>query len=214
MAFKLPVNWLWIGLIIVLIIIVLVKRKIPFLRGWAGERYVKRSLTTLDQNEYKILNNLLLPTRGVLRTTQVDHVVVSRTGIFCIETKAHSGWIFGDARQEHWTRVMFHIKEKFYNPLLQNQTHVCAIEDLIKSKYPQAHVISLVAFTNADKLHITGTNAVGYDNEIVQKIKNYFTPIFTDAERDDVYNILRQANITDKNARKAHNHDVKSIVAQ
>lgn len=32
-------------------------------------------------------------------TTQIDHVLVSRFGVFVIETKDYKGWIFANAKQ-------------------------------------------------------------------------------------------------------------------
>jgi len=214
--FKATFFWAWFILkvfwpfwVVLIIFIIYFKLKLPFLRGWAGERFVKQQLAKLDQNEYKVLSNLLLPSKGVLKTTQIDHVVISKAGIFCIETKAHSGWIYGDADQEYWARYMFHVKEKFYNPLFQNHAHVLAIEDLIKPKYPQAKVFSLVIFTNAEKIKVSGTNSVGYCNKIIENIKSYVTPIFTDTERDDAYQILSRANVVDKQARGIHKQSIR-----
>lgn len=38
-------------------------------------------------------------------TTQVDHILVSRFGVFVIETKDFSGWIFASATDRTWTQV-------------------------------------------------------------------------------------------------------------
>ena len=63
-------------------------------RGWLGE--IKSTLTKkllLKSAHYIDLNNVTIPTpRG---TTQIDHVIVSRYGIFVVESKNMSGWIFG-----------------------------------------------------------------------------------------------------------------------
>ena len=59
----------------------------------------------LDPAHYKVLDNLLLPSNGNLNATQLDHVVVSNYGIFCIETKSYKGWIFGNANDKYWTQV-------------------------------------------------------------------------------------------------------------
>lgn len=43
----------------------------------------------LDSNEYKVINNLTINTdRG---TSPIDHVIVSKHGIFVIETKNYIG---------------------------------------------------------------------------------------------------------------------------
>ncbi|WP_339385147.1 nuclease-related domain-containing protein, partial [Vibrio paracholerae] len=37
-------------------------------------------------------------------TTQIDHIVVSKFGVFVIETKYMKGWIFGSKDQKQWTQ--------------------------------------------------------------------------------------------------------------
>ena len=147
-----------IGIIILLVVAPpLIKRLERYLIGKFGERFVSKKLLGLDAAHYKILNDLLLPSRGNLNTTQIDHVVVSNYGIFCVETKTYKGWIFGDVNQEYWTQVIYRHKDRFYNPLRQNYAHVKAVEELIRTKYPAAQFYSLIAFPDAEKLQISGT---------------------------------------------------------
>jgi hypothetical protein len=79
-------------------------------------------------------------------TTQVDHVLVSRFGVFVIETKDHKGWIFANAKQANWTQVLFKVKFKFQNPILQNFRHVRAVQDLLDF-LPTSAIRSVVVFT-------------------------------------------------------------------
>ena len=62
--------------------------KRPFLIGKRGENFVSRKLLELDSEHYKVLVDLMLPSLGNTNTTQIDHIVVSDFGIFCIETKS------------------------------------------------------------------------------------------------------------------------------
>ncbi len=57
---------------------------------------------------------------GRTRCTQLDHVVVSRFGVFVIETKNYRGWIFGSEKQPQWTQQIYRQKNRFQNPLHQN----------------------------------------------------------------------------------------------
>jgi len=157
--------------IVVLGIAIFVKWKMPVWIGRLGERFVSRKLHKLSQTHYRVLNNLMLPSQGNSSATQIDHVVVSNYGIFCIETKAYKGWIFGSANQEFWTQVIYRYKERFYNPLRQNFAHSKAIESLLGSERLKASIISLVAFPNAGKLKISGTDSVGYTRDVVKKSK-------------------------------------------
>ncbi|MCK9186908.1 NERD domain-containing protein [Candidatus Gracilibacteria bacterium] len=197
--------------IIFLGIAIFIKWKWPVWIGRSGEKFVSRKLHHLDPTHYRILNDLMLPSDGNSSATQIDHVVVSNFGIFCIETKAYKGWIFGNANQEHWTQVIFRFKDRFYNPLRQNFAHVKAVENLLGSKRLKSPIISLVAFPDADKLKISGTDSVGYTYDVVRKIANYTVSLYTDSERDEIFNLLASSNIVDKSLRKLHNAEVRGL---
>lgn len=198
---------------VLLIILVIFKTKLPYLIGRLGENFVTKKLLQLDPKTHKILNDLLLPSNGHLNATQIDHVVVSNFGIFCIETKSYKGWIFGNTNDEYWTQVIYKHKERFYNPLRQNYAHRKAVEDLVRAKYPKVSILSLIAFPDAEKLNISGPNSdlVYNASEIKTKIENYKNQTLTDTERDDIYNILVNANIQDKELRKLHNKGVRDL---
>jgi hypothetical protein len=216
--FKIILPIIIIGGILDILKTLISKKKLPKWRGRVGEHFVTRKLRVFDEPDYKldlihykILTDLLLPSRGNTSETQIDQVVVSNYGIFCIETKAYQGWIFGNANQEYWTQVIFRYKKRFYNPLRQNFAHVKAIEDLLGPQRLKAPIVSLVAFPYADKLKISGTDSVGYTRDIVRKIETYTNIVYVDAERDKIFELLKNANIVDKEVRNLHNKKVREL---
>ena len=95
-----------------------------------GERNVSLALRKYFKDpDYHLLNHITL--RYQDKTTQIDHILISRFGIFVIETKDHKGWIFANADHPTWTQVLFHSKFKFQNPIHQNHLHVKAVEQLL-----------------------------------------------------------------------------------
>jgi hypothetical protein len=202
---------IWIIIILGFVLIVWFKLKEPFLIGWAGESFVSRKLKKLDPVHYKVLNNLLLQSQGNSKTTQIDHIVVSNYGIFCIETKSYKGWIFGNANQDEWTQVFFKFKRRFYNPLRQNYAHIKAVEALLKSDFPNIRISGFVAFPHADKLKISDTDVVGHAKDVVNKISSFQTSIFSNIDCEKIASILTWANIKDKAQRKKHNRDVRAL---
>jgi len=59
-------------------------------KGARGERKVHNALKeVIEGPDYKVFSDLILPT--VRGTTQIDHLIISRFGIFVIETKNMSG---------------------------------------------------------------------------------------------------------------------------
>ena len=110
-----------------------------------GEVLVRNALIEhLKSNSWHLLNNITLQLEN--HTTQVDHILVSRFGIFVIETKHYKGWIFGDERSKEWTQVIWKRKFKFQNPMHQNYKHVKAIQDILDF-VPKEHITGIVVFT-------------------------------------------------------------------
>lgn len=117
-------------------------------RGDLGERMVAKSLLGLNQEHYKVFHDLYLPRPDGKGTTQVDHVVVSRYGIFVVETKYLNGWIFGDARRKLWNQSLYGHHSQFQNPLHQNRLHLQAVKVALRLRERQLH--SVVIFVEGD----------------------------------------------------------------
>ena len=94
--------------------------------------------------DWHLLNNVTLPTTD--GTTQIDHILVSRYGIYVIETKDYSGWIFGDLKSPQWTQVIYRQKFRFQNPLHQNFKHIRSVKKLLDF-LPEDQVKGVVIFT-------------------------------------------------------------------
>lgn len=94
--------------------------------------------------DYHLLNHVTLRLKD--GTTQIDHVLVSRFGIFVIETKDYKGWIFAGQDDRYWTQVLYRAKFRFQNPIRQNHRHVRAVQDLLEF-LPADVVHSVVVFT-------------------------------------------------------------------
>jgi hypothetical protein len=183
----------------------------PHIAGALGEKFVSDKLLGLDPTKYAVLNDLLLPSTGSLTTTQIDHVVVSNFGIFVLETKSFTGWIFGNAQQKYWTQVIYRYRKRFYNPLHQNYAHIKAIEAVIRRFYPTIPVIGFVVFPSASKIQVSNTSAVGYARDTVRKILSYKTMFISETEKADIVHILSAYNIRDKGFRNDHVRNVRSF---
>jgi hypothetical protein len=110
-----------------------------------GEAMLSDTIDSYFSRPYLLLNNVTLPTDE--GTTQIDHVLVADTGIFVIEAKHYSGWIFGEPSASQWTQTIYHHKSRFQNPLRQNYGHVKTLQALFS--LPEDHFHSVVVFTGA-----------------------------------------------------------------
>jgi hypothetical protein len=108
-----------------------------------GEALVAQAINSGLLGLHALLNNVTLKTAD--GTTQIDHILVAGTGIFVIETKHYTGWIFGRLGDGKWTQTFYKNKFRFLNPLLQNDGHLKALQALFT--LPESAFISLVVFT-------------------------------------------------------------------
>jgi restriction system protein len=143
-----------------------------------GEAAVRRMLTrNFTGPSYHLLNNLTLPFDG--GTTQIDHVLVSKSGIFVIESKHYRGWIFANASSPTWTQVIFKHKYTFQNPLRQNYKHIKAIQQLLDF-VPREHIHSLVVFTGDAKFKTERPKGVFDVTGLVQHIRQCTREVLTE----------------------------------
>lgn len=88
------------------------------LKGWFGEKKTALAIWWgLDEKVYSRCHDVIIPSRN--GTTQIDHLLMSRYGLFIVETKNMKGWIFGAEDQAKWTQVLYRQKHSFQNPLRQ-----------------------------------------------------------------------------------------------
>lgn len=100
--------------------------------GQQGEKRVAKLLKQgLKDEDFRLYRNLILPmdeiTEGTPALTEVDLVLLTHFGVFVIEVKNYSGWIFGGEKQAQWTQKIFTKQTRFKNPLHQNYKHCLAV---------------------------------------------------------------------------------------
>lgn len=180
----------------------------PTVVGAAGERRINWMLSRkLDARDYIILEDLTLPT--VSGTTQVDHIVLSRFGVFVIETKNMSGWIFGGKTQASWTQVMRSHKSQFQNPLRQNYHHIKVVQNLLGLRLEQLE--NLVAFvgTAVPKTEMPA-NVFWHKRDLLSYIASRKTVQFTEDEVLEFERKLRVGALeANKETRRAHVQHVR-----
>ena len=198
----------WTAIISILLIVSLIVLAIIWRRskGKRGEKHVAVFLSFLTKKEYRVINDLLLQTGG--HSTPIDQVVISVSGIFVIETKYYKGWIYGGENSEYWTQNIYGHKNQLRNPLWQNQGHIKAITRLL-SDPGMIPIYNIVAFSGQATLKLDRSLPVMYWRQVVPYIKRHREPQMSEAYADEIYNLLLEANVTDKEARKQHVKSVK-----
>ncbi len=174
-------------------------------RGRRGEAVVKSALLFNFPAEYKTLHNITLPTGD--GTTQIDHVIVSPYGVFCLETKTMQGWIFGSAEQRTWTQVIYKKKTQFQNPLRQNYKHTETIRSLLNLPKDQVH--SVIAFVGSATFKTTMPENVGTTHTCLAYINRFKTRLYPDEEVQRMVDTLQAGRL--EPTRATHRLHVQNL---
>ncbi len=203
--------FLIIGAVLFFSLIVFLGIKMPEIKGRAGENKVSSILNRLPKEKYIVIDDLLLKTtRG---TSQIDHVVLSEFGIFVIETKNYSGWIYGGENSEEWIKNVYGNKYNFRNPLKQNYAHVKALMEILKITN-QNVFIPIVAFSNQADIKVQSSKNILNFGDIKRCILSYQSPILNiDILRDYEAKLSSYKDYT-KDAKKEHVTEIKNETQQ
>ena len=155
-----------------------------FIGYWFG-RYRSRSFSFQNRGEalltseiqanfkapdFHLLNHITLKLKD--GTTQIDHILVSRFGVFVIETKTYKGWIFANPKQATWTQVLYRSKFRFQNPIFQNSLHVRAVERLLDF-LPAEAIKSAVVFTGQAEFKTDIPSGVYTIQEFIDYLRSF-----------------------------------------
>jgi len=183
-----------------------------FVKGWIGE--AAGALTQkvlLDQKIYTSIHNVTLQTNN--GTTQIDHVIVSKHGIFVVEAKNMDGWIFGDEKSPQWTQSLYGKKFRFQNPLHQNYRHTKVLEEFL-GVAPEK-LISIVMFWGECELktelppNVMTRGYIGF-------IKKQEAVVFSDSDVQQIIEALKVGMMSKGLIKSFHTHQthLQSLAAR
>ncbi len=185
--------------------------KSAWFKGIVGEFIVNVSAKLfLDKDKYHLIKNVTLPTED--GSTQIDHVFVSKFGVFVVETKNIKGWIFGSPNQKNWTQQIYKHKNKFQNPLHQNYKHTKVLGDLLGLNDSQ--IFSVVVFVGDSTFKTEMPENVTYGKGYIGFIKSKTQPIISEEEVEGIKNKIESGRLTPSfKINREHVKHVKTIVA-
>lgn len=170
--------------------------------GFFGELWTKKDLRRLSK-EYHVLNDIMIDVNGL--THQIDHIVVSKYGIFVIETKQYNGFITGEKYDAKWIRYVGKKKYYYTNPIRQNYGHILSLSELLnldKDKF-----IDIVSIPSAAKLKIKDDGEVVRYGKVMNKICSYKDEIISNV--NEIVEAILNSNIKDKQVKKEHVNTIK-----
>ena len=194
----------WILLVISILSSIFYKK----IRGFMGEFWVKTELNKLPQDKYIVLNNVMI--RSSKGSHQIDHIVISKYGIFVIEMKNYYGLITGDEYKEKWTQHLGKNKYYFNNPIHQNYGHIKALEELLQMD--ESKFISVICISNQAKVNVKAKNVTQLD--FLNKLIKSYTAEIINVNLNDIRNKIESNNIKDKEVRNEHVQNIRKNIKQ
>lgn len=176
----------------------------PIIIGYIGELLVRLRLKRLDESSYTVINDVLIKTAE--GTTQIDHIVVSESGIFVIETKHMTGKVYASDHAEHWKVYYGKRCRKLFNPFRQNYGHVKNLESLLSA--PEEAFKPILVFIKKSRLTLkrkeVKKNTLLYHTELVKHIRSVTDKCITPEQKLIYINQINAANI--RNSKNMHEH--------
>lgn len=184
--------------------------------GLLGEYYSAEVLERV-KGYHKLLLNCYLP-NGKKGTSETDIIFIHETGIYVLESKNYSGWIFGKEQDEKWCQVFPNKhKEFFYNPIKQNQTHIRVLQTHLDF-VPAESYKSVIVFSERcelKKITVNSQNVVVLKRNQLSKMINdeikKSKPVFTKEEIDRIYQILKPFSNATVEVKERHIQQVSSF---
>ncbi len=200
-------SWYLIPIAILVVIL-----KSAWFKGAIGEFIVNITAKIfLNKDEYHLIKNVTLPTED--GTTQIDHIIVSKYGVFVVETKNIKGWIFGSPNQKTWTQKIYKHSSKFQNPLHQNYKHVKILESLLGLNEQQIH--SVVVFVGDSTFKTKMPENVTYGGGYIRFIKSKNQPVLSEFEVKEIASKIELGRLTPSfKTHREHVKHAKHIVSE
>lgn len=184
--------------------------------GKHGEKLTERELkwVKLLGRKGKTLRNVYLPKENG-ETSEVDLIYITQKGIFVFESKNYSGWIFGDEKSRNWTAMLPNKqKNPFYNPILQNKTHLKWMRNYVGEDIP---LFSIVVFS--ERCELKKVTVESNDIWVIKRDQTYATvrdiwdknpDSVSDSKIEELYVSLKELTNVDKATKAAHIENIQN----
>lgn len=190
--------------------------KMRFDKGNYGEYLCYRYLRYFERRGAKFLYNCYLP-REKGKTTEIDVLMIYKSGIYVLESKNYSGWIYGAESSKNWTQTLpgktkAH-KEQFYNPIMQNSTHIKWLKNIVGSDICVHSIIVFSERCTLKKIDIVDRNIkVIKRNDLLRTVKKIDKKQNVEIKKDDIlrlYDKIYPYSQVDDKVKEKHIRDIK-----
>ena len=183
--------------------------------GRRGEKLTERELKKASARgcEGRVLRNAYIPKKNG-ETSEIDVLYLTEKGIFVIESKNYSGWIFGNEKDQKWTQSLPNgQKNRFYNPIRQNRGHIKWLRSYLGGDVPMFSIVVFSERCELKKITVTSDDVAVIKRPDLQKtIRQIWksAPSCMDEQQlDELYEKLEPLTHAKRATKKAHVEDIR-----
>ena len=183
--------------------------------GKHGEKLTERELKLVEflGRKGKTLRNVYIPKEDG-ETTEIDVMYITQKGIFVFESKNYSGWIFGDEKSQYWTAMLPNKqKNRFYNPVKQNRSHIKWLSKYVGENIP---LFSIIVFS--ERCELKKIEIESKDIKVIKRDRVYATvrdiwevskDLVSDKILEELYEKLKRLTNADEAVKAAHIENIE-----
>ena len=118
--------------------------------GINGEKIATQVLSTLPA-DYIVFQDVIVTYNN--KKSEIDNIVVGRSGVFIVEVKNHNSYIEGDLKDTYWTqhkvgRGGTPYTDEMYNPVKQVGTQIYRLANYLRQNGVNTYIEGMVYFVN------------------------------------------------------------------
>lgn len=171
----------------------------------------------------RIVSNLWIPKNENGDTCEIDMVLIHQKGIFVIENKNYTGFIYGSESDHNWCQMTGGQHYSFYNPIRQNRLHIRHLRHFLTDccnslgyEADGALYNSVITFNEGARLRIRKPSSkdvlVVNSSHIKRKLGwrlFWRRRIYTRKEVDQIWMLLKQQQNPTRKTIKKHVKELK-----
>jgi hypothetical protein len=193
--------------------------------GRQGEKMTAATLgwVSFCGRKGKVLLNVYVP-RENGETTEIDLLYLTQKGIFVLESKNYSGYIFGNEHNRNWTVTLYAGKDwlgrkrvekhSFYNPVWQNRTHIKELKQYLGRDVPMISGIIFSERCELKDITIDDPNLFVCNRDALPRMMrqawNEYPDVLDEEQIETLYQALLPLTNQDRSVKEKHIADIRT----
>ncbi len=183
--------------------------------GNFGEARLRSNLSDIPEPK-RILRHLYLPVGNGDQTTEIDLLMIHRTGIYVFESKNYSGYVKGKERKKKWIQITRSGIRPFYNPIMQNAGHIRALKRILSDIVDRWDYYSIIVFGDEcrirhNRIKSRHTYIIRYQDvkELCDRLAQTSRVRYSEKQIEQIAKLLSEYIDVKKKVMKQHARDIE-----